>query len=848
MNSGHRSGTFLFASRGCKSVPVSRVRTCSPIAGYVILLILLLSNQTLAQDSSSAKRVVPEIRAFRVNPTAPVIDGGLDDPVWSDPGIQFARDFTQREPDDGKAATESTLVAVAYDEKAIYFAFWCYDSEPGRIARQMVRRDRGSESDQVFVRLVPYHDHQSGFHFNVNAAGSQGDERLFDEYHSDDAWDGVWSSAVRLQPWGWSAEMRIPYHCLRFNKKEDHIWGVDFARYVSRKDEGSRWAWTPTGEGGFVSNLGHLTGLSGITPARHFELLPYMVTDLETEQRSAGNPDGRGYRGNIGLDLKYGLSSNLTLDAAINPDFGQVELDRPVLNLSTFETYYSERRPFFVEGADLFESEYELFYSRRVGRAPTDEIDDDEHIYDIHFPKATTILGAAKLTGRLSSGTSIAFLNAVTDEEVAEYAAQVVTEADSTWAGDTLSVDTVSADTVSRSAVVEPRSNYSIIRIKQDVLSNSSIGWMLTLASQDARYPAVTGGFDWRLHTNDGAWCFRGQSVFSRVDNEHVGFGTDMIIEKEAGRHIRGAAGIVIKDPHLHINRLGFTSRNDVRHFWSWAQYRSSDDWWIVRNSWNNVNCFFSWNYNGDNITRGWNFNNCIQFVNNWYGGMGIVQDHQEYDDLETRGHGLWKWPRTWNGWIWVDTDERRKFSVEVDFGFGNSRTSPWWSSELLLRYRPASNMEFSVHGRFVHDFGQLKWVDNPDDTTTIFADKDQDLFEVNAAASVMFHRNLSCQLSAQGLISGLDYHNYRPYLGHGRYGDHQTGYDHDYNYAVLNSTLLVRWEYCPGSTLYVVWTRARSETDESVNDLDFSRDFSRLFSGGGNNVFLVKASYWLNI
>jgi len=813
-----------------------------------ILLSLLPAIPLLAEEDSpvSKERVVPEIRATRANPHPPVIDGFLNDEIWNSQNTDFARNFTQREPDEGKAATESTVVAVAYDDDAVYFAFWCYDSEPDKIIRQLTRRDRATESDQVYVRIDPYHDHQSGYSFNVNASGVQRDRRLFNEEFADDAWDGVWSSAVQPQPWGWSAEIKIPYHCLRFGEKEEHTWGVDFVRTICRKTENVRWAYTPSSEGGFVSNFGHLTGLKRIKPAGRLELLPHIVTSSEMEPKSLGNPDGRDYMGNVGLDLKYGLSSNLTLDAAINPDFGQVELDNPVLNLSTYETYYTEKRPFFMEGADLYMAEYTMFYSRRIGRSPESDVDDDNLIYYTGYPKGTTILGASKLTGKLSTGTSIAFLSAVTDEEKAKYAAEYL-ELDSTKSGDSYQVDTLSIDTAFKEGVVEPRATYSVLRVKQDVLVNSSIGAILTAVGQDTRHPAYTGGIDWRLRTNNSAWCFRGQSIFSRVNKENFGFATDAVIEKTAGKHILGAVGTVIKNPDLQINRLGYTQRNDIRNGWTWWQYRTTDDWWIVRNSWNNINFSTSWNYDGYNVERAFNFNNTIQFTNYWYAGMGIAQNWADYDDRETRGNVIWKIPRNWYTWFWFDTDARKKFSYEFDFYAGNSRTAPWWMTEMLFRYRPASNMEFILYGEYTHDFDQLMWVDNPDDKTSIFADKDQNILNINASASVVFRNNLSCQLSAAGLLTGLDYYDYRRYLGGFTYTRPQSGYNKDYNFSVLNSTFLLRWEYLPGSTLYLVWTRSRTEVDNTVSELIFWRDFKRFFKGEARNIFLVKVSYWLN-
>jgi hypothetical protein len=795
-------------------------------------LLFFYGSLAFADDNPSDERIVPELRALRINPATPAIDGNLDDKIWKNDQIEFARDFIQREPDEGMPATESTLVAVAYDDEALYFAFWCFDSEPDKIDRQLVRRDRWGESDVVTVRLDPYHDHQTGYKFDVSAAGVQRDCRLYNDDWQDYSWDGVWESAVKPQPWGWSAEFRIPFHCLRFTEKDEHTWGMNVTRYISRRVESPWWAFSPSSEGGFVSRFGHLTGLIDIKPARHLEVLPYAVSGLETEPKDQGNPDGRDYMKNVGFDVKYGLSSNLILDAAINPDFGQVELDRPVLNLSTYETYYEEKRPFFVEGANLFDTRFGLFYSRRIGRPPRGEIDDEDYRgydpdfdYYTHYPKSTTILGASKLTGKLSSGTSIAFLNAVTQEENAKY---------------------VNLSGGDLDGIVEPMANYSVFRLQQDVRSNSNFGGMVTLATQDKKNPVTTGGIDWNLLTKNGIWGVSGQAVFSRVDDENVGYGFDGGFDKEAGDHIRGSIGINIKDKQLDLNRLGYLSRNDERGGWFWLQYRTNDDWWIFRNTWNNFNTYAEWNFDGYNINKGWNVNSFFEFINNWTLGGGFDMQFAEYDDRETRDNGAWKRPSSWGWWASLDTDRRKKISFNLNPGSGHSRYGSWWANWISMEYRPASNMEFSIGTNYIRSFGTTIWVENVDDNS-IFADMDQDELELRLTASMTLTRDLSFQLSGQGYISGIDYQNYRRYIS----GENYAPYDleeQDFNYAALNSTFIVRWEYMPGSTLYLVWTRAMSEDDDNLNDLDFSRDLDRLFSGNSENVFLVKASYWWNL
>jgi hypothetical protein len=810
--------------------------------------LLLAINIAAAFSTASADttrvetQIIPELKAYRINPHPPTIDGMLDDSIWCSPNIQKGSFTLQRDPLEGRPASESTLVAVAYDDQAIYAAFWCYDSEPDRVSRQLVRRDRTSQADHVTLRIDPFHDHQNGHAFEVNASGVQRDCRYYNESSIDMDWDGVWESGTKLQPWGWSAEIRIPFNCLRFAVKDQNTWGIDFVRLINRKSETDGWAFSPVAKGGFVSNFGHLTQLTGIKPTSHTELLPYVVSSKQIEPRSLGNPDGRSFGKNAGLDLKYGISSDLVLDATINPDFGQVELDQPVLNLSTYETFLSERRPFFLEGSDLFQTSFNLFYSRRVGRTPGRSIADPEFAYYTSYPKATTILGAAKLTGKLFKRTSIALLSSVTQREEAEYAAYTNVVLDS--AGNILSMDKVT-----RKGIVEPEASYNVLRVKQELFRNSSVGGTLTLASQVSRLPATTGGVDWRLVTNDNAWDALGQVVFSRVNSEHTGYGIDVTFEKIGGKHVLAAIGGTIRDRHLNLNGLGYNSRADSRSTWAWIQYKTTDRWWIFKETYSAFNPSQSWNFDGVCYQLGGNLSTNITFTNYWNLSGGVQMQGEKYSDVEMRGNGLWEWPvyPTSSWWASLTTDQRKLLYFNVNPGSGQDRGGTWWANYVGFGLRPRSNMEFSAGTNYKSFRNGTRWVGNSGGQS-VFADLNRDELYLEASASVMLNRNLSVQFSTQGLATGLDYAKYRYYLGGNRYSDPISGPNSDYNYSEMNSTLLIRWEYRPGSTIYLVWTRSRPEFDQTANNLDISRDVERMFSGNAENLFLIKASYWMSM
>ena len=412
----------------------------------------------------------------------PVIDGYFREAEWSLP--EPADGFVQLEPDEGRPATEQTEIRILYDDEAIYFGCRMFDSDPGAIVARLARRDYEIESDQISIRIDSFHDHQTGFEFTVLASGTKVDIIQFnDGANEDDSWDAVWDVHTRIFTWGWAAEIRIPFSQLRFSQTGE--WGVNFRRIVNRKNEVTFWVLVPKSEAGFISRFGHLEGLSAIPQPGRLEVLPYALGRVTDGPVSPVNPEGTRWEADAGLDLKYGLAGNLTLNATVNPDFGQVEVDPAVLNLTTFETFYPEKRPFFVEGAQIINFTTfggnlgpGLFYSRRIGRPPSIQADTSGGRTLREYPATTTILGAAKLTGKTAGGLSIGALSAVTAEEEA-----------------------VVVDSLGREArqVVAPLSSYNVLRLRQDVLQNSNVGGALTAVARRGGEPAFTGGFDWKL-------------------------------------------------------------------------------------------------------------------------------------------------------------------------------------------------------------------------------------------------------------------------------------------------------------------------------------------------------------
>jgi len=408
------------------------------------------------------------VRAERAS--APIsVDGRLDEDAWRRAPV--AGGFLQRDPNQGEPATEATELRILFDDGALYVGARLRDREPARIVRQLSRRDVVAEADSFSIFLDPHHDHLTGVEFQVSAAGVQRDAVIYDDNFEDDSWDAVWESAVAVDAEGWTVEMRIPFSQLRFPVASRQAWGVNARRVVQRKNEASWLALVPKNESGLASRMAHLEGIEGVPPAKHVELLPYVSTRAEyVAPARPGDPfnDGSRLFGGAGLDLKYGFATNMALVAAINPDFGQVEVDPAVVNLTAFETFFEEKRPFFTEGAQVFShfarsgaSEYlsffypepQLFYSRRIGRAPQGSAAADF----VDTPESTTILGAAKLTGRTSGGWTVGVLEAVTGRETAR----------------------LSDGSSFGREEVEPLTNYVVGRMRRELGRRGAIGFLV---------------------------------------------------------------------------------------------------------------------------------------------------------------------------------------------------------------------------------------------------------------------------------------------------------------------------------------------------------------------------------
>ncbi|HMA46178.1 MAG TPA: DUF5916 domain-containing protein, partial [Frankiaceae bacterium] len=440
------------------------------------------------------------------------MDGRLDDPAWT--SAPSYADFTQREPNDGQPSLERTEFRVVFTDEALYVAVRAFDTQPDRIVGQLTRRDQNSPSDWAIVIVDSYHDRRTAFDFWVNPAGVKLDLYRSNDTDEDDGWDAVWDVATQRDGEGWTAEYRIPFSQLRFARADELRFGFNVCRQVVRLNELSCWRPLPRSASGIVSLFGDLEGLSGIQPPRRFEVLPYTVGRTARTITEPGNPfrTGEEYAARVGADVKLGIGSNLTLDATVNPDFGQVEADPAVLNLSAFETFFAERRPFFTEGVNIFrfplslgdgdDANEQLFYTRRIGRAPqaSPDVPVGGHAEQV---QQTTIRAAGKLSGRLPSGWTIGALGARTGPQ---------------------SAGLDSAGVRSRQ-VVEPATNYFVGRLARDFRDGRTmIGLFGTAMNRELparldrlRSSAYALGLDWSHRFRRDTYQFRGRLVGTSV-------------------------------------------------------------------------------------------------------------------------------------------------------------------------------------------------------------------------------------------------------------------------------------------------------------------------------------------
>lgn len=856
------------------------------------------------------------LRALRISKSNQItLDGKLDEGIWN--RASTATGFIQRTPNDGAPASEKTEVKVIYTDDAVYVGARAYDSAMDSVAATLFRKDGGAYSDWFYANIDSYDDNRTGFSFAVNPRGVRKDILVFNDSNEDLKWDAVWEASTVIEDDHWSVEMKIPLSQLRFDAdKVNQQWGINFQRRIARKGEISFWAPTPQNASGIVSKFGELKGISNLDQNSRLEVMPYLSGKLTRAPEEAGNPfySSNDYMGSVGADVKYGLTSDLTLTATINPDFGQVEADPAVINLSANEVFYPEQRSFFLEGTDIFDfgnvRAYSrignplVFYSRRIGRKPQGNVSqagiDAKYV---NRPEFTNIAGAAKLSGKTKNGLSIGAMNAFTLGESAEY------RLDGNKSG---------------SLLIEPPTNYFVGRMKQDLNEGSTtIGGYASAVNRvmnndylkgSLHESAYIAGLDFEQSWMDREWILSGtfsassvngsaeslkrtqlssQRYYNRPDADYLsvdpnktnmqGYAGGLAFGRFAGEHWLASVSYSITSPGYEVNDVGFGQRVDYQGMAYFLRYQENDPKGMFR-SWNvALNKFHLWNFGGDQIEDGYNLLANAEFKNQWQLNLSSGMKRQTFDDRLLRGGPMAISPGDHFASLTLSTNEANRLS----FGVGHLRgvdTEGGYRKNVFLNinYRPTSYVQLKLKPDYTVLRNTMQYVQSVADplaTETysrryIFANLDQETFSTTLRLDWTFTPNMSLQTYIRPYITSGDYSGYKEFkkprsLEFMEYGTEgstiskQNGSyevdpdaagpvqpfslnDRDFNFRSVQSNIVFRWEYMPGSTLYLVWQQDRNAFARTGN-FNLGRDMDQLFSAEPTNVFLVKLSYWFS-
>ena len=854
------------------------------------------------------------------------LDGKLDEPAWA--AATPITNFTQFDPDEGKPASQRTDVRFLFDEEALYIGAKMYDTAGARgVTTRLVRRDATFDSDYLQIVVDAYHDHLSRAFFEVNPAGSKSDYIGIGVSCCDPSWDPIWEAATRIESDGWTAEIRIPYSQLRFSRDSVQTWGLQVRRYIKRREEEDDWSFWHKNEAGGPSRFGHLEGLRIPAASSGLELMPYGSVKSTSLASTAGTPFDTHARPTMeaGLDLRDRVTSNLTLNATLNPDFGQVEVDPAVLNLSAFETFFPEKRPFFVEGAQVFDfgifncsfcsnvEPMQGFYSRRVGRAPTGASLATDNYAFADVPDATTILGAGKVTGRTSSGYTVGLLDALTGQATAR-------------------VETASGRLSTQE--VEPLANYFVGRLKRDyrngdlvvggILSGVARHIDTTFAPLLARHAEMYGN-DVVLRWGDKAYSFMANAAITNVSGDS----REILLREESsaryfqrpdrGRGSNGWLSNRLDSNATSLHGLGAYARlAKETGDWTWeiavntrTPGYESNDYAFQRSAdyiWYNANLLHFWskrsnwyqtmvgilgaqsqqNFEGDRTGlqyhEFWN----LQTRQFWTVNQFLIVRPGVLDDRQLRGGPVVRTPDSRYTELDVTTDSRHRVTGSLSLQY-------YWDHHggrapqvnLGANIRPMSNLTISLGPSWSAAHLPAQYVTAVNDPTAVaffgsryvMSSLHQQTIGLDTRLSWTYSPTMSLELYAQPFFASAHYFNFKEYAAPrsaslrvygrdlGTIGE-TVGSDGvissytidpdaggpaapltisnpDLTEASLRGNAVFRWEYRPGSVLYVAWTHSRA-ADASFGNLDLARDRDALYATRPDNIFLIKASWWL--
>jgi hypothetical protein len=859
----------------------------------------------LPPDSAVSASTTPgkQATAARAGNGAVRVDGALDEEPWT--LATPISDFVQKEPSEGAPPGERMEVRFLYDDEALYIGARMYSRDPSAIQAPLGRRDAvGDEAEHIFVSLDTFLDRRTAYTFGVSASGVRLDRfHATDNEGGDAGFNPVWEARTRVDGEGWTAELWIPFTQLRFSDRPEQVWGLNVYRFIPTLEEADYWVLIPRTERAWASRFGNLRGIEGVRPTRRLELLPFVLgsTTMTGESRDPQDPfdDGHNLTSRAGLDMKVGLGPNLTLDATVNPDFGQVEADPAEVNLTAFATRFEERRPFFTEGAELLSPRHQnVFYSRRigtqpVGRAPGDYVD---------YPSTSQILGAAKLTGRLNSGTSLGILAAVTDQEFAQTA------------------DMDSPD-ITRVRVA-PRAAHAMVRVQQNVGNGGStasvflnamhrdVGEGDPLASlltrnafafgTDALLRFRGGQYEWgwavagsyvegepaaiaRIQLGSSHYMQRPDLTYNKFDPTRESLaGLSMLtsFDRTGGRHWLFGFSTKVDFPTFETNDIGRLTRADGIQPQVNLTYRETQPGTVFRSYSLRLNTAREWAFGGEIQAASAQASVNLTWLNFWTTSFSAAREFRTENAGLTRGGPLMGSPHGWRANF--NVGNRSSAQTRLSGGLsasGNELGGKSRQVNLNFSFRPGPRWQLSARPSFDRSTDPQQYVSTlsggrPETygSRYVFAYIERATYSMELRLGFTLKPDLNLDVYAEPFAASGRYYQYGELLAPGSierlvYGTSGTGLEvrpdgsqvvtagsstfalanRDFNVRSFNSNVVLRWDWKPGSTMYLVWQQNRDER-ETVGTRIGVGDVLSSFKAPGSNILMFKTSWWLPV
>ncbi|MBN8696138.1 MAG: carbohydrate binding family 9 domain-containing protein [Bacteroidetes bacterium] len=777
-----------------------------------------------------------QVKAIRI-PSSPKIDGVLDEEAWK--SAELASDFIQRSPTPGINANKKTEVRIIYDDAAIYIGAMMYDEKPDSILRELTTRDNEANADLFGFVIDTYNDDLNGYGFFVSAANVQIDARYSSGGNQDFNWDAVWFSQTKINEQGWVAEFKIPYAALRFPKVDKQNWGINFLRKVRRTREDSFWNEVNPQVNGFVNQFGDITGIENIKSPLRLSITPYVSAYLENYPYNQTGKSNNSYSFNGGMDIKYGINESFTLDMTLVPDFGQVQSDNRVLNLSPFEVQYNENRQFFTEGTELF-NRAELFYSRRIGGEPLNyykpysELNENEYVKE--NPGTSQLLNATKISGRTQKGLGIGFFNATSKPMFA-------TISDSL--GNTRKVET------------SPLTNYNILVFDQSLKNNSYISLINTNVTRNGSdYDANVTGTEFKFANKNNTYAINGNGALSQLffaDSTPVlGYKYFVNLGKISGQWQYGG-NISVKSDKYDPNDLGIQFQNNTLETYIYGSYNIFKPVWRITNLRAELGTGYSrlykpgmlWNYNiwGDVYT---NFRNFLSM-----GGGFNLEPIITYDHWEPRITGrYYEYPKDYMGYYWISTDYRKKFAIDVSVNYKyfeeNNRYN--FLFNVSPRYRASNRLLFvyNINREYLNDDIGFVNYDATEDVIT-FGRRNLETITNTLSVDYKFTSLMALTLRARHYWSKADYQQYYTLSDKGKLFDSPLyAGNSNVNFNAFNIDLVYRWRFSPGSEVSIVWKNSIYTFGQEIVR-SYAKNADMMFNSPQTNSFSIKLLYYLD-